>query len=101
MVYESRVKFVKGNKWFLDLVVKRLGLVSLRGLVEFSGIGYSSLKNYYVGRRLIPVSLFEDLVYLSKLDVDDIGFERVKGNWGQVLGGRIGKRGKMKGRRKK
>jgi hypothetical protein len=59
------------------------------------------LKNYYSGRRLIPVSLFEDLVYLSKLSVDEIGFERVGGNWGQVLGGGIGKRGKMNGERKK
>jgi hypothetical protein len=94
MVYEDRVRFDKGNKWFLDLVVREMNLVSLRGLVEFSGISYSSLKNYYSERRFIPVGLFEDLVYLAKLNMDEIVFEKVEGNWGQVLGGRIGKRKK-------
>ena len=91
---ESRIKFNRGQqKKFLDFVVRKLNCVSVRGLLQFGfNLNYSSLKNYYSERRLIPLSLFEELCHVAKIDKKKLKFGVLNGNWGLVLGGRIGKR---------
>ena len=93
-LFMDRVLFKKGmQRKFLDLVVARLGCISLRGILQFGfDVKYSSLKNYYVERRLMDAEFFEDLCRLAKIDVRELDVEFVRGNWGQVKGGKIGKR---------
>jgi hypothetical protein len=55
---------------------------------------YAGLKSYYTERRLIPRDLFEDLCYLSEIDVKSLDVEYLGGSWGQVKGGKLGKRKK-------
>ena len=90
----DRVKFDKGKqREFLNLVVKNLRCVSLRGILQFGfEIPYSSLKNYYSERRLLPRDFFDDLCHIAKIDVDKLGVEYLGGNWGQVRGGKKSKR---------
>ncbi len=89
-----KVKFEKGKqRKFLDLVVDRLGSVSLRGILQFGfDVKYSSLKNYYIERRLMNRDFFEDLCHIAKLDVADFDIEYLGENWGQVKGGTMSKR---------
>ena len=65
-----RVKFYKGKqREFLDLVVKRLNCVSLRGILQFGlDVSYDCLKNYYTERRLMDKELFDDLCHISKIN---------------------------------
>lgn len=87
---EDRVLFKKHEqRKFLNLVIKKLDCISLRGILQFGfDIPYSSLKNYYIERRLLPKSFFLDLCYLAKIDSESLDVEYVKGNWGQIKGGR-------------
>jgi hypothetical protein len=91
---ESRIKFFKGEqRRFLDLCIEKLNLTSARGLLQYGfKTNYSSIKNYYCERRLIPSSLFYDLCYLSKINPETIKFEIINGNWGQSKGGKISRR---------
>jgi len=86
----DRVLFEKNKqREFLKLIIDKLNCVSLRGILQFGfEIPYSTLKNYYVERRLLPKSLFEDLCYLAKISPDELGAKYLKGNWGQIKGGR-------------
>ena len=89
-----RIKFQKGKqKHFIETCIKNLNSTSLRGLLQF-GIktNYNNLKNYRTERRLIPESLFRDLIHLSKINVDKLKIEIKKSNWGQIKGGKISKR---------
>jgi len=92
----TRVKFKQGEqRKFLKLVVDRLGSVSLRGILQFGfNIKYSSLKNYYVERRLLDKEFFDDLCHIAKIDVDTLEVKYVEDNLGQVRGGKKSKRGK-------
>jgi len=85
-----RVKFQKGKqRKFLNLVVKRLNCVSIRGILQFGfNISYNSLKNYYTERRLLPKEFFDDLCYVSKLNQKDLNVKYLKDNWGEVKGGK-------------
>ena len=89
-----RIKFQKGKqREFLDLVVKRLNCVSLRGILQFGlDISYDCLKNYYVERRLMDRELFNDLCHISKINKNELKVEYFMDNWGQVKGGKINKR---------
>jgi len=91
---EDRIKFRKNKqKEFLDLVKTKLNCVSLRGILQFGiKVPYSTLKDYYNENLFIPRNLFEDLCYLAKINKKELGFEVLSGNWGQVKGGKIGKR---------
>lgn len=91
----DRVLFVKGKqRKFLDLVINKLGCITLRGILQFGfNIKYSSLKSYYIERRKIPRGFFEELCYLAKINEDSLGIKYVADNLGQILGGRISKRG--------
>jgi hypothetical protein len=93
---EQRIKFAFGEqRKFLDLVVSRLNCISVRGILQFGfDTPYSTLKNYYIERRLIPRLLFENLCHLAKIDVKSLGVKYVESNWGQIKGGKLGKRRK-------
>jgi len=92
---EDRVLFKKGEqRKFLNLVVSRLGCVSVRGILQFGfDVSYSSLKNYYVERRMLGRGFFEDLCHIARIDASGLSVEYVGGNFGQVVGGKKGKRG--------
>jgi hypothetical protein len=94
-----RVKFRKGKrsqgvplngqKEFLDLVRLNLSSPSIRGLLQFGlSTNYSSLKNYYSERRLLPKVLFDEMVHLAKIDLEKLNVEFVEDSWGQVKGGK-------------
>lgn len=89
----DRIKFKHGEqRKFLNLVVERLGCMSVRGILQFGvEVSYDSLKSYYIERRLIPIDLFDNLCYLSKINKKDLDYFIVDGNWGQIKGGKTGK----------
>ena len=89
---EERVLFEKGKqKEFLDIVKINLRVRSLRGILQFGiEVKYSTFKDYYNERLLLPKNLFDNLVYLAK--IKHLKVKYVNGNWGQVKGGRISKR---------
>lgn len=89
-----RIKFKKGKqREFLNLAIKILNCVSLRGILQFGlDASYDCLKNYYTERRLMDKDLFEDLCHLSKINVNDLKIDSLEDNWGQVKGGKKGKR---------
>ncbi|MCK5321143.1 hypothetical protein KAJ38_01060 [Candidatus Pacearchaeota archaeon] len=89
-----RVKFGVGKqRKFLNLIIEKLNAPSLRGLLQFGfSVPYSTLKNYYNESRLLPEDFFKDLCGVAKVDEGELRFEFVEGNFGQVRGGRIGKR---------
>jgi len=91
---EARVKFHKGEqRKFLDLVIERLNCISLRGILQFGfDIPYSTLKNYYIERRLLPIGFFESLCYLANIDLGSLNIKNIDSNWGQVKGGKKSKR---------
>ncbi|MFA7707340.1 MAG: hypothetical protein WCX73_00140 [Candidatus Pacearchaeota archaeon] len=88
-----RVKFKSGEqRKFLNLVVSKLNCVSVRGILQFGfDISYSSLKNYYTERRLLPKSFFDDLCHLSKLNPKSFNVKYLQDNWGRVKGGKKGR----------
>jgi len=92
-----RVRFVKvgGQREFIDLVIQRLDSPSLRGLLQFGfDVLYSTLRNYYTGKRLLPEDLFIDMCELARIEPNSLGVEYIKGAWGQKKGGVKSKRGK-------
>jgi len=95
-----RIKFGEGGqKVFFDLVIEKMSSPSLRGLLQFGiEVNYSTLKNYYLGERLLPEDLFVDLCELARINLGDLDFEYLGGSWGQVKGGRLGKRASFKSR---
>jgi len=91
---EQRVFFNFGEqRKFLDLVVNRLNCISIRGILQFGfDIPYSTLKNYYIERRLIPIGFFKELCHLARIDESNLKVKFISGNWGQVIGGKKSKR---------
>jgi hypothetical protein len=92
----NRIYFHKNNqRLFLDLVMKNLDCPALINLPQYGlKVSYSSLKNYYSFRRLLPEKLFLDLCFLAKINKNELTFEIKKENWGQVIGGKKSKRTK-------
>jgi hypothetical protein len=89
-----RIKFKKGKqREFLNLAIKKLNCVSLRGILQFGlDASYDCLKNYYTERRLMNKDFFDDLCHLSKININDLKINYLEDNWGQVKGGKKGKR---------
>jgi len=88
-----RIKFQKGQqRKFIQEVLERINCPSLRELGNRLGINYSTLKNYFNEERCLPENLFNDLCYISKINKENLKIESLNSNWGQVKGGRIGKR---------
>ena len=94
----DRVLFKNGKqREFLNKVLIQLHCVSLQNLLQIGfAISYAQLKNYYSERRLLPRNFFEELLYLSKINLEPLHIEFISGNWGQVKGGKKGKRLKIK-----
>ena len=90
----NRIEFNKGKqKAFLDQCINNLILTSLRGLLQLGiSTNYNNLKNYYSERRNIPEDLFQDLIYLAKIDIKTLDIKIKKDNWGQIKGGKTSKR---------
>ncbi|MCD4771448.1 hypothetical protein K8R30_03460 [archaeon] len=88
-----RIRFKKGGqRVFLDLVIEKLRAPSLRGLLQFGfDVRYSTLKNYYVGVRLMPKGLVLDFCEVAGIKFEGLGVEEVEENWGRVKGGKVSK----------
>jgi len=89
-----RIRFLEEGRQrvFLDLVIRKLNAPSLRGLLQFGfDVRYSTLKNYYVGARLMPKGLVLDFCDVAGIKMDELGLEEVEDNWGKVRGGKVGK----------
>ncbi len=85
----ERVKFKKGEqRIFLKLVLEKLNCPSLKDLNQFGfEIPYSTLKNYFSEFRTLPKDFFDDLCYLSKVNLKKFNFRYLNENWGQIKGG--------------
>ena len=96
VVKMNRIEFAKGKqKAFLNQCINNLNLTSLRGLLQLGiSTNYNNLKNYYSERRNIPEDLFQDLIYLAKIDIKTLDIQTKPENWGQIKGGKISKRNK-------
>jgi len=89
-----RVLFKEGEqRRFLDLIVDKLNCISIRGILQFGfEVSYSSLKNYYSERRLLPEIFFKDLCHIAKLNPTDFDVGYLGDNWGKIKGGKKSKR---------
>lgn len=89
-----RVKFKKGKqREFFLFILQALNCPSLRALNQFGfEIPYPTLKSYFSERRLMPYEFFANLCTLAKVKKEDFDVELVADNWGQVKGGKNGKR---------
>ncbi len=92
--YIMRVKFQEGKqREFLNLVVKRLNCLSLRGILQFGlDVSYDCLKNYYNERRLMSKDFFDNLCHISKINPKELKIDYLIDNWGQIKGGKRSKR---------
>jgi hypothetical protein len=89
-----RIRFLEdgGQRVFLDEVILKLRVSSLRGLLQFGfEVKYSTLKNYYTGVRLIPKELVIDFCEVSGVDFEGLRVEEIEENWGKIKGGKVGK----------
>jgi len=89
-----RVRFLRkdGQRAFLDLLIEKLRVGSLRGLLQFGfDVRYSTLKNYYAEVRLMPKELVLDFCEVAGIGFEELEVEEVEENWGKVLGGKVGK----------
>lgn len=74
---------------FLKLVLERVNCPSIKVFEQFGlGINYSTMKNYFSEKRLLPEDLFNKMCYLAKLNISDFEFDLLDDNWGQVKGGK-------------
>jgi len=89
----SRINFSKGKqREFIKLIMTNSNCPSLSELSKRILINYQTLKSYYHEDRLIPESLFSDFCYLGKVNRNRMNFKILMDNWGQVKGGKKGKR---------
>ncbi len=73
---------------FLKKVMKNLNCLTLRELANRMDFNYSTLKNYFSEKRLLPEDFFNDLCYISQINKDSLNFKLLPKNFGQVAGGR-------------
>ncbi len=84
-----RVKFLNGQRKFLDLVLERLMCRYLKDLLQYGfSVKFSALRNYYSERRMMPKKLVVDLCYIAKINFNELEVEELKDNWGRVKGGK-------------
>jgi hypothetical protein len=90
----KRIKFAKSKqREFLNLVIKNSNCPSLRELMKRGfDVSYSSLKNYYIERRLLSEELFENLCKFAGLNKNSFNYSILNDNWGQIKGGKKSKR---------
>ena len=88
-----RIKFQKGKqREFLKQVLLRINSPTIKELANRMQISYSTLKNYFNESRKLPKSLFEDFCFVSMISPEEFDVELLDKNWGQVKGGRVGRR---------
>jgi hypothetical protein len=86
-----RIKFTKKGtqREFIRQVLQEINCPSLRELINRGiDVNYSTLKNYFTEQRLIPESLFNELIEMGDLNKNDFDFQIVDDNFGQVIGGK-------------
>jgi len=85
---------MQGNqRKFLFLILKKTDCPSIKELSNrFLGVSYSAWRNYFSEIRLLPLNLFEELCKFANVKKENFKFEELKNNWGQVVGGKKGKR---------
>jgi hypothetical protein len=91
----SRIKFKNKGKQreFINLVLESINCPSLKELINRgASVNYSTLKNYYAEERLLSEIFFNELLVLSRLNKENLDFEIVQDNWGQILGGKKSKK---------
>ena len=90
-LFMSRVKFSKKNfqRKFLKQAITKVNSPSLREFCNRFNINYSTMKNYYSEKRLLPNVLFDDLRKISGIHVRVI---EIQDNWGQIKGGKKSQR---------
>jgi len=79
----------KKQREFLVKVMQEVGSPSLFELSRRIDVNYSTMKNYFNGDRLFPKELYENLIKISGLKCRA---EFVENNWGQIKGGKKGRR---------
>ena len=72
--------------------MEKINCPSLRELGNRLDVNYSTFKNYFNEKRDLPLDLFNNLCYLSKIDKNSLKIEFLEDNWGQIKGGQKGKR---------
>ena len=90
-----RIRFLNkgGQRAFLDLVIEKIRAPSLRGLLQFGfDVKYSTLKNYYVEKRLMSKDLVLEFCGIAGIDFGGLKVEEDGENWGKVLGGKVRRR---------
>lgn len=84
--YIMRIKFKKGQqRKFLLNVLKSINSPSLRELSRRIEFSYSSLKNYFTERRILPENLFRDLCFLVGMSEKNLKITCLGDNWGQQI----------------
>lgn len=85
-----RIRFGKGNqKKFMNLVLNKIGCPSLKELINRGiDVNYTSLRNYYGERRLLPEELFKELLEIAGLDKMEFKVEILNDTWGNSKGGK-------------
>lgn len=88
-----RVKFEKGEQRdFIKNVLFRINSPSLNDLSTRMDISYSTFKKYFCELRLLPLTLFEDMCFISKINKSGLRFNLIEETWGQSKGGKISKK---------
>lgn len=90
-----RVKFSRKGQQrkFIQRVLFETNCPSLRSIIQRGiDVNYSTLKNYFTEKRLMPEDFFKDLCYLARINLDSINVEFFDKNWGKVKGGRKSRR---------
>ena len=85
-----RIKFQNGQqREFIKKVIEKINCPSLRELINRGiEVNYSTLKNYFNEERCLSEGLFYELIEISGLNKNELHFEIINENWGQVKGGK-------------
>lgn len=86
----KRIKFFEGKqKEFISEVLKNSGCPTLKELINRGlDINYSTLKNYYNEKRLMPQRIFQLFLKMGKINREEIKFKELPDSWGQIKGGK-------------
>jgi transcriptional regulator with XRE-family HTH domain len=79
----------KNQREFFEKIMRYMNCFSLRELASRLDINYSSLKNYFCGRRTLREDLFLELCSLCSLNIKNFNFKLLEENWGKVKGGKV------------
>lgn len=86
---QNRVKLELGKQKELMLMLKNKS-GSLKTVALELNIPYSTLKKYSRGEFYLPEDLFNQIVKLCSLKIEELNFQTLPRNWGQKEGGKNG-----------